>query len=286
MTATARITEALLSTAGIIAGVSGGLSIAAAVGGELPTLALGDYDFQTLGLSALGAAVAAAGFAYASYAPVQVLAPIAVLSGAAVTLSRSIEAPGLARSWSVAVAALAVGLLGYAVAQRLKVPPLIVVVSAVVPMLPGVSIYRGLALMGEGTRRDTSEGLVALFTAASVALAIAGGVLLGEHLAQPLSREVQRLESQVEARLVSPGPQGFSRFATPHLVGPARGLSAKIRERQPHVRGSQGPGQALREASQRPAVPAAPRSKGAEPDRTVASTQEQLSSASDTTSGG
>lgn len=286
ITATARITEALLSTAGIIAGVSGGLSIAAAVGVELPTLALGDYDFQTLGLSALGAAVAAAGFAYASYAPVQVLAPIAVLSGAAVTLSRSIEAPGLARSWSVAVAALAVGLLGYAVAQRLKVPPLIVVVSAVVPMLPGVSIYRGLALMGEGTRRDTSEGLVALFTAASVALAIAGGVLLGEHLAQPLSREVQRLESQVEARLVSPGPQGFSRFATPHLVGPARGLSAKIRERQPHVRGSQGPGQALREASQRPAVPAAPRSKGAEPDRTVASTQEQLSSASDTTSGG
>ena len=30
------------------------------------------------------------------------------------------------------------------VAGRLRVPPLVVVVSAVVPMLPGLSIYRGL----------------------------------------------------------------------------------------------------------------------------------------------
>jgi len=205
ITAGARITEALLSTAGIIAGVSGGLSLAYAVGVDLPTVRPGLTRIQDVGWIALGAAVAAAAFSFASYSPKRVLVPVAALAGIAVTITQSIQEPGIARTWSVAIAALFVGLVGYSLAGRLRVPPLIIVVSAVVPMLPGISIYRGLALLGEGSARNTSEGLVALIAAASVALALAAGVILGEYLAQPLAREARRVESRLSGpRLVGP----------------------------------------------------------------------------------
>lgn len=214
ITAGARITEALLSTAGIIAGVSGGLSIAAAVGVDLPEVRAGATGIQGIGLAVAGAAVAAGAFAFASYSPVRALVPIALVSGVAMAISRSIQEPGIARAWAVATAAFFVGLVGYAVARRLRVPPLIVVVSAVVPMLPGIAIYRGLSLLSEGSSRDTSFGLVHIIGAASVALAIAAGVILGEYLAQPLAREARRVET---------------RLAGPRLVGPVQLLSRRGR---------------------------------------------------------
>jgi len=255
ITAGARLTEALLSTAGIIAGVSGGLSLANAVGISLPDVEPGETGIQGLGLTALGAAVAASSFAFASYSPKRVLVPVALVAGVAITISGSIQAPGIARTWSVAIAALFVGLVGYAVAARLKIPPLVLVVSAVVPMLPGVSIYRGLSLLGESSRRDASEGLVALITAASVALALAAGVILGEYLAQPLARHVR-----VESRL-----------AGPRLVGPLH-LPRRQRRRR-----------SARTSNQ---VPEVASSNGTRSASTASSTQAQDSSARETTSEG
>ena len=212
ITAGARITEAILSTAGIIAGVSGGFSVADAVGVELPVVEPGATGIQGLGLAAAGAALASAAFAFASYSPRRALLPVAAVSAVAMVVSSSVEEPGISRAWAVGLAALFVGLVGYAVAKRLRVPPLIVVVSAVVPMLPGIAIYRGLSLLGEGSRRDTSAGLIAIIGAASVALAIAAGVILGEYLAQPLAREARRVET---------------RLSGPRLVGPVAVLSRR-----------------------------------------------------------
>lgn len=217
ITAGARLTEALLSTAGIIAGVSGGLSLGYAVGIDLPTFDPGQTGIQEAGMMAIGSAVAAGAFAYASYSPKRVLAPVALMAAVAIGISTSIEAPGIARTWSVAVAALFVGLVGYTVAGRLRVPPLIVVISAIVPMLPGLSIYRALSLLGEGSRQDTSRGLVGIITAASVALALAAGVILGEYLAQPLDREARKVES---------------RLSGPKLVGPVWALNHTGRRRK------------------------------------------------------
>ncbi|WP_246355328.1 threonine/serine exporter family protein [Nocardioides ungokensis] len=114
------------------------------------------------------------------------------------------------------MAAFFVGLVSYTVAGRLRVPPLVVVVSAVVPMLPGLLIYRGLSLLGEGGPA-TSEGLLALITAASVATALASGVILGEYVAQPLKREAQKLES---------------RLAGPRLVGPLKVRTGRMARRE------------------------------------------------------
>ncbi|MET0526311.1 MAG: threonine/serine exporter family protein [Nocardioides sp.] len=227
ITAGARLTEALLATAGIIAGVSGGLGLAATTGVDIPTINPGQVGIQEVGVAAFGAAVAAAAFAFSSYSPKRILVPVALVAAVAMSISQVIQEPGLGRTWSVALAALFVGLVGYALAGRLRVPPLILVVSAVVPMLPGLSIFRGLSLLAEGNRFNTSEGLVALMTAASVALALAAGVILGEYVAQPLKREARRVES---------------RLAGPRLVGPIQVLGRRGRTRR-RRRDSVGEGQ-------------------------------------------
>ena len=89
-----------------------------------------------------------------------------------------------------------IGLVSYSVAGRVRVPALVVVVSAIVPLLPGLSIYRGLSLLSAGlTEGDT--GLLSIITAAAIAIALASGVIFGEYLAQPLKREARRLENRL-----------------------------------------------------------------------------------------
>ncbi|MCY7396625.1 MAG: threonine/serine exporter family protein [Nocardioides sp.] len=211
VTAGARLTEAVLATAGIIAGVSGGLSVAAVAGVEIGRLDPGAGDLKGLGVMAAGGALAAAAFAFASYAPKRILLPIGLIAAAAMVISQTIALQMLGNVWSVALAAFFVGLVSYTVSARLRVPPLVVVVSAVVPMLPGLSIYRGLALLAEGDG-TTSRGLLAMITAASIAIALSSGVILGEYVAQPLKREARRLEG---------------RLSGPRLVGPVRMHSSR-----------------------------------------------------------
>jgi uncharacterized membrane protein YjjB (DUF3815 family) len=104
------------------------------------------------------------------------------------------------------------------------VPPLVVAVPAVVPLLPGLSIYRGLSLLTEDSQM-VSSGLLSMITAITIALAIASAVILGEYVAQPLKREARRLES---------------RLSGPRLVGPFRARSVRA-DYRPEEGGESGP---------------------------------------------
>lgn len=207
VTGSARILEAVLATAGIIAGVSGGLSLCAAIGLEIPVLQLPRFDLVGVTAAAGGGALAAAAFAFASYAPWRILVPTGLLAAAAMVTTVSIQEAGFGRPWAVGVAAFLVGLFGFTVGRRFRVPPLVVVVSAVVPLLPGLSIYQGLFLLGEDGGQQVAQGLLAMATAVSVAIALAAGVILGEYVAQPVVREARR----VEARLAGPRLVGVTR---------------------------------------------------------------------------
>lgn len=214
ITANARVLEAVLSTAGIIAGVSGGFALAESVGVGLGQLEPGGIlgGWNDLGFQALGAAIAAGAFAFAAYAPMRTLLPIAVVAAAAQLIAGAVGDRSVDRTWAVAAAAIVIGVVSYSVAGRFRVPPLVVVVPAIVPLLPGLAIYRGLSLMSVGD----NSGIIALAGAASTAIALASGVILGEYLAQPLKREARRLES---------------RLAGPRLVGPMR-PKATLRSRR------------------------------------------------------
>ena len=82
-----------------------------------------------------------------------------------------------------------------------RVPTLVLVVAGVVPLLPGLSVYRGLAHLSAGR----ATGLVELINASVILLALAAGVIFGEYIAQPLRREGRRLEQRLSGpRLVGP----------------------------------------------------------------------------------
>ena len=208
VTGGARLLEAVLATAGIIAGVSGGISLATAVGLELPTLEPARTDLVGVSVAALGAAIAAAAFGFSSYAPLRTLVPVGLLAGGALAITEAVSRQDFAQAWAVGVAAFAVGLVSYTVSGRLRVPPLVVVVPAVVPLLPGLVIYRGLSLLGAQSDPAPAQGLLAMVTAASIATALAAGVILGEYVAQPVKREARR----VETRLAGPRLVGVTRY--------------------------------------------------------------------------
>jgi uncharacterized membrane protein YjjP (DUF1212 family) len=215
ITAGARITEVLLSTAGIIAGVSAGIALARMVGLDLPPIEPGAASLASVSRALIGAAIGAAAFAYASYGPRRSLLPIAAIAALAEGIMVGFP-DEFGRTWAVAGAAFFVGLVSYAVSGRLRIPPLVIVVPAVVPLLPGLSIYRGLTLLGAQGNEGGTAGLLAMFTAASIAVALASGVILGEYVAQPLHREARRLEN---------------RLAGPRLVGPVSTRSHRERRR-------------------------------------------------------
>jgi uncharacterized membrane protein YjjB (DUF3815 family) len=185
----------------VIAGVSGGLSLARVLGVEFGRLNPGALALSDLPLMVLGGGITAAAYAFSSYAPYRALLPIALIAAAAMTIFGLVSERDLGVAWASAAGAVLVGLVSYSVAGRARVPALIVVVSAVVPMLPGLSIFRGLSLLAEGG----AAGMLPMVNAVAIAIALSSGVFLGEYVAQPLKREARRLESKLAGpRLVGP----------------------------------------------------------------------------------
>ncbi len=209
LTAGARLIEAMMATAGIIAGVALGISVSDVLEIPLNDLVPGRVEYSDLPTVILGAAVSSAAFSVACYAPRRAVVPIAMITAVAALISQAVEVNGFGRAAAAGVAAFFVGLVAYAVAGRVRVPPLVVAVPAIVPFLPGLSIYRGLTWLADGGYL-VSQGILALMTAISVAIALASGVILGEYVAQPLKREARRLEN---------------RLAGPRLVGPFRAMT-------------------------------------------------------------
>src|SRR5690349_9463912 len=194
LTAGARIIEALLATAGLIAGVSAGLSLAGPLGVSLIGVRPGaGSDFGDVPVILLGAILSACAFGFTCYAPLRSLPAIGMSTLLGHLAFLSVQEPGQSMPWAAGCAAVVIGLVSYTIAGRVGVPPLVVVVPALVPMLPGLLIYRGLSLMTDG---DTL-GILQLSAAAATTIALAAGVILGEYVAQPLKRNVRRLESRL-----------------------------------------------------------------------------------------
>ncbi|MEG9224830.1 threonine/serine ThrE exporter family protein [Aeromicrobium sp. Sec7.5] len=207
ITANARLLEVMIATAGIIVGVAAGLSIGGGLGVDV-RLVPGASGLSDLPTVTIGAAVTAGSFAFTAYSPKRVVAPIALLAALAAGAYFALTQHSVDRAAAAGVAAVIIGLVSYWVAGWFKVPPLVVITACIIPLLPGLSIYRALSLLAD----DDVTGVIALITAAAVALALSAGAILGEYVAQPLRRESRKLEQ---------------RLAGPRLVGPLRARAKK-----------------------------------------------------------
>jgi uncharacterized membrane protein YjjP (DUF1212 family) len=105
LTSSARLIEAMMATAGIIAGVALGISVADTLGFELGQLVPGKVQASDLPAVLLGAAVSAAAFSVASYAPRRAVLPIALITAVAAGISQAITAAGFGRAAAAGAAA-------------------------------------------------------------------------------------------------------------------------------------------------------------------------------------
>jgi uncharacterized membrane protein YjjP (DUF1212 family) len=197
VTAAARAFEVLTLTTGIVVGIAGVLDVA-----QRWQVPLRVVDPATVTVpfvvTVVAAAVMGASWAAASYARPYAVA-IATGAGAlAWSASAGATALGAGPAVSAGVAAVVVGLGGEALGDRMHVPALLVAVCGIVPLLPGLAIYRGLfAVVVEG---DVPGGTAQLIGAAAVGLALAAGVVLGRYLGRPLGGRGDRFERRVRRR--------------------------------------------------------------------------------------
>jgi uncharacterized membrane protein YjjP (DUF1212 family) len=194
VTAAGRTMEAALMTAGLIAGVVLALKIAVLLGLErTPLPEVGSSSPQQLPIVVLGGAGAAACFALASYSTMRSMLVAATAGGIGAAVYGGLMLARLDAVGASAIAATLVGFCGGVLARRLKITPLVVAVSGITPLLPGLSTYRGLYRLGV----EPGGNVTTLMTAVAVGLALAAGVVLGEYLAQPVRTGLGRLERKL-----------------------------------------------------------------------------------------
>lgn len=204
VTAAGRFVEVSMMTAGLIAGVVLALNAGLMLGlPSVPAIPLAS-SLLRLPLQTFAGAAAAVCFALASYATPRAVVVAGIAGGAGAVGYSVLALAGAGQITASALAATMIGFAGGVISRRLRIPPLVIAVAGMVPLLPGLTIYRGLYEMA--VQRNYT-GLSTLMGAASVALALAAGVVLGEFLAQPVRSGLGRLER---------------RLSGPRLAGPLR----------------------------------------------------------------
>src|SRR5438067_7660393 len=208
VTAAGRTMETALMSAGLITGVALALNIANSVG---LTPAVPEIPAQSvLGLPVVtvAGAGAAACFALACYSALRPMLVAAAAGAIGAGVYGGLVLASFDTITSSAVAAMLVGFSGGVLARRLKVTPLVVAVSGITPLLPGMSTYRGLYELA-----TQASGIPMLMRAVAIGLALAAGVVLGEYLAQPVRTGLGRLERKL---------------AGPRMAGPLRPAKRRL----------------------------------------------------------
>ncbi len=202
VTASARGLEVVLLVAGLLTGVALVLDLASAAGLMLeldPTAA--PPTLAHVWVRVLAAAAAAALFALANYAPRTVVLGSALVGGLGFLVFDGLRLAGLATATATAGSAIAMGIGCHLLAQRVRLAPLLLLVPAIIPQLPGQTTFRAMLALSSG---EPALGFSLALRALTIGLALAAGVLFGQLLAQPVTRDVRRLDRRRGPRLLPP----------------------------------------------------------------------------------
>ena len=189
VTASGRFLSAFLTFGALVAGIAVALVVGALLGVprlDVTSVAGSQYPFAVT-MVLLAAALGT--ICVVEQSPMNLVLPT-VLTGAAGFLVFQLgELVGVGPRLTPAVAAIFIGMLARIIALRMGAPQLIVAVPAVLFLFPGLSIFRAMYGLSIGTD-DVTVGAVGIFNALTVILAIAGGVVFGDNLARPLTRNL------------------------------------------------------------------------------------------------
>lgn len=199
VTAAARALEVLVLTAGLLTGVALALDVAGRAGVTLAVAEI-EVELAQVPVRAVAAAFAAGLFALANYSPRRVVLTSALVGGAGYALYDALLVAGLSRPTATAAGAVVMGAGCHVLASRLRLAALLLVVPAIIPQLPGSTVFAALLALGTG---DPSTGFALLLRALTIGLALAAGVLLGQVLVRPpAAPERSRLHRRRGPRLL------------------------------------------------------------------------------------
>jgi uncharacterized membrane protein YjjP (DUF1212 family) len=176
VTAAARMVELMTATAGIVSGVLIGLLIAE----RLHVSMVAAQRFADPGhvvAAVLAGGVAAAASSVSSRGPLRMTVPAFLVGALGVAVLRGMASVSGNEIAATAAAGVAVGLAASGPARWYRVPPVLVIAPGIIPLLPGLAVYRGLLEFSQG---QAGLGEADLIEAVTIAVALAAGVLLGE----------------------------------------------------------------------------------------------------------
>ncbi len=206
VTASARVFEVAMLTAGIVVGIVLALKIAPQVGAPVyispDPIGLGPLWAQFVGAALTSGFFAV--WAYADLLTTALSAGTGLLGWAGYT---AMIHSGAAEVPANAVGALAAALVATLIVRRTNIPGFALVSAALLPLVPGLSLYNGLLeIVGtSSTPANTSAGSSTLGLAVSVALGIAAGASLGTYLGRPLADQMRRIRTHTRRRLTADG---------------------------------------------------------------------------------
>jgi uncharacterized membrane protein YjjP (DUF1212 family) len=194
VTAAARIFEVFMRTAGIVAGIVAALALAKYLGVVLTIsaepLALGPLwaQFVAVGLIAAMFSVSV----YSDAVTIVLATTMALISWTGYLSALRLE---LAVVPANAAAALVSATLTTLIVRRTHVPGFGLVTASLLPLVPGLALYRGLLqLIGtEPATADPAAGGATLLLALGVAVGIGAGASLGISFGRPIADQVRRI---------------------------------------------------------------------------------------------
>ncbi|GAA1423578.1 threonine/serine ThrE exporter family protein [Agrococcus citreus] len=198
LTAGGRILDLALLTLGVVIGIVGGLSVAQALGMGFvvssDATSLGSVPLQFVGVLVIAVSVAI--WNGAGLRTIVVSAGLGCIAWAGYSVG---SAAGLDVSVASALGALVASFIGILIAHRLHVPSIAVTTAAIVPMVPGSAVFRGLLELVEsdGAPERLVVGVATLIGAGAIGIALAAGSSLGLFLGAPLR---DTMESRVRSR--------------------------------------------------------------------------------------
>ena len=193
LTATARGVEILMSSIGVLAGITIAVRIGVAAGVNVAVNPEIPVALLSVPMRVFAGALAAAAAAIANYAPVRAAIAAGVAGAAGSLLYLAATLGGSDTVTASFLAALAIGLAGALCARRLRIPPLVIAMAGIYPLVPGLTLYRGLVELTTGAYL---AGVGSLITAVAIALSLGAGVVLGPLLAPALRRELTHVHGQ------------------------------------------------------------------------------------------
>ena len=124
----------------------------------------------------LGAFVGTVGFAMLVHVPKRAWLPCGVIAGLCYLVYWALVQAGLADSMAIFIGSLLGSLCGQLCARKMKIIGTVFLMSAIVPVVPGLGLYRMMSYLGQGqTASGIDFGIRAMITIAMIALGMSMG---------------------------------------------------------------------------------------------------------------